>query len=760
MSNVGRKRDWAKYNKDKYNPEWEKEAALKKWLRRTPDELINQGKGAAYCSLCKSTLRAQHSDLISHGKSAKHRGNEKALPSATQPVLQQFGYETLSGKKTKEKETDIKLSVLTACHSSIRSVDHLTDMIRTVGSKETELKEIRLHRTKCSKIVERVVVPCLLEDVIADIGDFFYSLIIDESTDVSTVRQLALCIKYYSRKYKKFVVEFLGLVETPIATADKLYEVVTLFLTTVGLKLSRLLGLGTDGGANLCGCNHSLYTILKLKDCPWLMLVKCTCHSLDKAASYASKELPENLEFLLRESKNHFKNSHRRREAYERLHEEMNGCKPPLLVKVAATRWLSYHGAVKTHLSQYNALQAYFKDLVRQERPDKICPILKRISDLHDDARSILMLTFLKPVLEKVTITNVLFQRSNADLTKAFSDLRVFVFSMARRVLKENALFESAQPGVLRRSESDALRAALHDKEKLRPLDRVDFGEAFKNLAKTLLDAGQITPEALQEVRISCANYLTRLSKELAQRLPDTIQDMESISCNLLFLRYFLSVAHGYDLDTLKDQWLELAEVSFMDIYPSGDHTTETIPTDVFWCHVLELRNARGDRPFKDIAFCVLTLMTLPLSNAFVERVFSVMSIVKSKLRNKVSTKMLSAILFLRLHLQAHGKCCTTMDVTEGMLRRFNSRTMYAYPNQGNRRPREPAAAPAGGGGRAAEEDVDDPEAVGPVAAGGIPGAGDGVPAAFTFENDDNAIDAVLDFLEGDEDMNRLFALF
>ncbi len=113
-----------------------------------------------------------------------------------------------------------------------------------------------------------------------------------------------------------------------------------------------------------------------------------------------------------------------------------------------------------------------------------------------------------------------------------------------------------------------------------------------------------------------------------------------------------MSPAHGYDPDTLKDQWLELAEVSFADIYPSGDHTTETIPTDVFWGHVLELRNARGDRPYKDIAFCVLTLMTLPLSNAFVERVFSVMSIVKSQLRNKMSTKMLSAILFPRLHLQ------------------------------------------------------------------------------------------------------------
>lgn len=229
------------------------------------------------------------------------------------------GYENFSSKRDKEKSIDIKLSVLTACHSSIRSIDHVTEMIKDVGGKD--LKEIKLHRTKCSKIIERVVVPCLMEELVDDIGDRFYSLIIDESTDNTVIRQLALCVKYYSVKYQKHLVEFLGLIETPVATADKLYEVVTLFLNTIGLRLGRLLALGTDGGLNLCGRNHSLYALLKKNDCPWLILVKCTCHSLDKAASYASQELPESLDWMIRESKGHFKNSHNRRARYENLYE-------------------------------------------------------------------------------------------------------------------------------------------------------------------------------------------------------------------------------------------------------------------------------------------------------------------------------------------------------------------------------------------------------------------------------------------------------
>jgi multisubunit Na+/H+ antiporter MnhG subunit len=38
--------------------------------------------------------------------------------------------------------------------------------------------------------------------------------------------------------------------------------------------------------------------------------------------------------------------------------------------------------------------------------------------------------------------------------------------------------------------------------------------------------------------------------------------------------------------------------------------------------------------PFREIAFFVLTLLTMPTSNAVVERAFSVMNAVKTKVRN------------------------------------------------------------------------------------------------------------------------------
>jgi hypothetical protein len=61
-----------------------------------------------------------------------------------------------------------------------------------------------------------------------------------------------------------------------------------------------MLALGTDGAANLCGKNKSLFTLLK-HDIPDLILVKRTCHSINLCVSKSCAELPTCLDFLAHE---------------------------------------------------------------------------------------------------------------------------------------------------------------------------------------------------------------------------------------------------------------------------------------------------------------------------------------------------------------------------------------------------------------------------------------------------------------------------
>lgn len=68
------------------------------------------------------------------------------------------------------KILDIKHTVLMANHASIRSIDHLGELIVALG-KESDLERLRLHHTKCSSILFNVINASLKEDLISQIGE-------------------------------------------------------------------------------------------------------------------------------------------------------------------------------------------------------------------------------------------------------------------------------------------------------------------------------------------------------------------------------------------------------------------------------------------------------------------------------------------------------------------------------------------------------------------------------------------------------------
>ncbi|XP_050059097.1 uncharacterized protein LOC114130437 isoform X1 [Aphis gossypii] len=211
---------WAKYTR-KYVKEWESKVEFKGWLKKATDEQsANNDFKEAYCSVCKTVLRAHHGDLLSHSKTSKHISKMKCLVVQTQPKLSAYGVSNVSREN---KHIDIMLAVHIATHSSIRSIDHLGEMLKVFG-KGSNLENLKLHRTKCSKLILNVLSPSIVEDLVKDIGDIGYSLIVDESTDVSVNKYMAYCIRYFSKSKNQIRNEFLGFVIVERATAVALYD--------------------------------------------------------------------------------------------------------------------------------------------------------------------------------------------------------------------------------------------------------------------------------------------------------------------------------------------------------------------------------------------------------------------------------------------------------------------------------------------------------------------------------------------------------
>jgi len=105
------------------------------------------------------------------------------------------------------------------------------------------------------------------------------------------------------------------------------------------------------------------------------------------------------------------------------------------------------------------------------------------------------------------------------------------------------------------------------------------------------------------------------------------------------------------DLEAMENQWMKLASFNLSEICPDEDNI-EVVDTIKFWSCVWNIKDGANHRIFQDLAKFVLSALSLPLSNAVVERLFSVLSIVKTKLRNKLEIEMLEALLRVRTHFQ------------------------------------------------------------------------------------------------------------
>lgn len=84
----------------------------------------------------------------------------------------------------------------------------------------------------------------------------------------------------------------------------------------------------------------------------------------------------------------------------------------------------------------------------------------------------------------------------------------------------------------------------------------------------------------------------------------------------------------------------------------------EITNTVAFWAEVKQFRDSAGMNPYEDLASAAVSVLSLPHSNAEVERLFSQMSVIKNKLRNRMSLQTLSSILYIRYGLRLAGDAC------------------------------------------------------------------------------------------------------
>ncbi|XP_036345156.1 uncharacterized protein LOC118754394 [Rhagoletis pomonella] len=164
------------------------------WLadKRLQNWLVQDG---AYvrCKYCNCRLKPKVYGLLKHAKSMKNLAAASPFASGNQTKLT---YKAIVSDETCKAELANALYV--ASHTSIRIIDHLTQLQKNVFQDSLIAKNMQLRRTKCGGVIKNVLYPYFKNILMEDIGKNKFSLIIDESTDISVKKYLSIVIRYYS----------------------------------------------------------------------------------------------------------------------------------------------------------------------------------------------------------------------------------------------------------------------------------------------------------------------------------------------------------------------------------------------------------------------------------------------------------------------------------------------------------------------------------------------------------------------------------
>ena len=238
--------------------------------------------------------------LKKHVLSQKHKQTSHVVGSVRQPKITTFE------KDGSQSAAEGKLCLHIAEHSSFATVDHLSSVCSSSFTDSKVAKDIKLHRTKCREIIVNLLAPHFVSELCADISEK-YSILIDESTD-----------KDFSKSLESVVSTHLGLIEIKSGTADSIADAIIKLIEDLNLQTRNLLGIGVDNASVNTGRNNGVVEILKKKlDRNDLIMVRCTCHSIQLAVSHACAEaLPRNIDFIVKETYNWFSQSAKRQAAY------------------------------------------------------------------------------------------------------------------------------------------------------------------------------------------------------------------------------------------------------------------------------------------------------------------------------------------------------------------------------------------------------------------------------------------------------------
>lgn len=541
-------------------------------------------------------------------------------------------------------------------------MDHLSLVLKEAFHDSDIARNFCCRRTKSAALAYNVLgKQCkneLLEDIISDVPT--YSIIIDESTDITTTKVLAVAIKFHSKKNNSATTRFLDSVDLKSESAQDLFDALNSVLEKQGLLMKNMIGFAADTTNVMFGINGGV--VAKIKEVnPYCVFIKCVCHSVALAVSHACKVFPRSIEQLVKEVYNYFSSSSKRQRDFAEFQKFTNSEEHKIL-RHHDIRWLSLHACVNRILEQWDALKLYFHAEYLLDKKQHVS--VEFLHNCLNDNNLKLYFYFLDFVLPIVNKFNKIFQGDYPTIHRLYKDMSEFYTSLLSCYLKKYYVKTS-------------------ELKNLDPKNAMYFLE-FKDMylgvkVSTNIDILKRQSSLPQQSSLfndfftRCQEFFIELCSQLKLRLPfehEIFRDLTFLEPHVAvsgefrslsqLLENFPNIVSENDKQHIDNEYRTLKfDESVQSILASSNSSNAVVGNGVnnFWKEVGNITNSDETSKYPLLTKLAKQLLCLPVSNVKCERIFSDFNRIKTKDRNKFNNQNISAILHAKEGLRDIGNC-------------------------------------------------------------------------------------------------------
>lgn len=569
-----------------------------------------------------------------------------------QPLIDNIQHtKNFKTKTNKIKTAELRIIMfLIQYNLAISLISPIIDLIKAVASDSEIAKSLKCGKTKATETINTILNEEGLEEIGKIIRNQPFSLIIDETTDVSTTKCLVLVVRYFDFVVCKVRDKFLSLISIENCDSLNIYKTIVTFFQNIQVPHKNIVGFASDNASVMMGKKSGVKTLLQ-KDQPHLYVMGCICHSLHLCSSAASKKLPSHLEALTRNIYSFFAHSPKRKLELEEFQKYFS-VEVHKILKMSSTRWLSLENVISRILEQWVPLQHFFISYELESNMDLAHNICSEITEINKT-----YLSFLGYVLNITNKINIEFQAEAPKIHTLLQTVKMYYKTLLQNFVKPPFIDDLQLHKIDFSNENIFLK-----------LNDIYIGAK----AAIIINKKNISDSDVRAIKINCRDYYIELCKQVRSRInfDDEVLiaiqgiDPKNLAPSLVpLMMLFPNLVDETDSENLDEEWR---------LFLNQTCVSNELDFEDFYRCVFQSKNALNEYLFPLIRKFVGTIIAFPHSSATAERKFSEVSLIKDKKRNCLHVETVNSILTAKELL--NNNSCEKWVPSKSLIEKYKKR--------------------------------------------------------------------------------------